>query len=199
MTKSELDKLAQQGNASRQWQLEDDVLTARAGHHKRAIKSAEDALKLEKSKLEIMQQQGLAEDAALEKAKARLSLEDKAAGKKPRGLLDAAASAVQRLARRSAADVAKDARMGHDGLAQADRLGLQRAGKLGDVLSKATLLNPKRAADALAKANEKANPGAAKREADAAAAKAADAKAQNDPLYKLVSSINERFKNLAPA
>jgi hypothetical protein len=103
-----------------------------------------------------------------------------------RGLLDAAASLAARLARRSTADVARDARFGRDGINVTDRLAAAAA--------EARRLSPVNAAAELAAAAGQADPSAPARQARAAAARAGQ-----DPIYRIVKSIDEKLATLATA
>jgi tape measure domain-containing protein len=90
-----------------------------------------------------------------------------------RGLLGVAASAAARLARGGT-------------LTNTDRLSLNN--------TQGRLLNPARAAEALARGSSAADPGRVRREE-----KADTARKAADPLYRVVKSIEEKFGNLATA
>lgn len=194
---------ARQAEAARAFSLENNLLEARIGGHKRLITAAEQAVNLEKTKLSLMQQQGLSEDEALAKAKERLALEEKSANPRKSGTnhLDAAASAAARLARRNSADIARDFREGRDGLTQADRLGLlAKAKRDADKADRQGKVDLKKDPAALARGAAKADPAQARREAAAAAEKkAADAKKEAEPLFQMVKNIHEKLARLATA
>jgi hypothetical protein len=135
-----------------------------------------------------MREQGLSEASALKAAQERIALEEKANAPRRRGLLDADASALARRERRSAADRARDERLGRDGEAQADRLARL------DRERRRNFINPERAAAALARANGAADPGRVERE------KRQEDKARaEDPTFRVVKSIEDKFSKLASA
>lgn len=182
-------ELKAQQQASDIFNAEGAILEAKAKGQTKLVETLERQAKVEQLKLDIMREQGLAETSAREAAEKRVALEERAA-KPRRGLLDAAASAASRLARRSSADVARDARLGRDGNSQTDRLALAR---IKDP-TRGRLINPDRAAAALGRGNGNADPGRVRREEKAEAARKAA-----DPMYRVVKSIEEKFANIASA
>lgn len=175
---------SERNKAKAAFDLENQILTAKAAKNDKLVKQLERQAKVEQTKLELMRQQGLAEDAAAAAAEKRVALEERAANPK-RGILNAGESAAARQERRSAADKARDTRLGRDGIAQADKLALD------DAARRTRLINPDRAAAELAKATGKADPGKVRRDE-----KADQARQAADPVYRVVKSIEDKFANI---
>ncbi len=92
-------KAEKEDNAVTDWGLENKLLDARAGGHRKQIEAAQRAIDFTKISRDLQDKQGLGWDAANKLAEERLQLEDRAAGKKRRGVLDEAATTAKRLAR----------------------------------------------------------------------------------------------------
>jgi len=190
------------------WQMENKVLAARAAGNTKLADALERQRKIEQMKLDLMKEQGLTEAAAFAAAKKRVALEDQAAGKKRRGLLDAAESALERVGRSN---------NGRRTLSNADRLALKNtalkqgvshdavnrlstsalAERVNDGKSKGLggkFLNPARAAEALAKGKAAADPRGGR------GGPAADPEQKrHDALIAVVQEIAKSFSTLATA
>ena len=174
------------GKAFNLFNLENNLLGARATNNKKAIADAERALNMERLKAAIMLEQGMTEENAAERARNRLALEEAAAkaGDKRaqapafRNAEQSAMARAEALMRRQAADPKK--------FGNADKIMLER---LQQKLGPAKLAD---AAAARARGAAAADPARNRREA-AAAAK------QPDPLVKIVAGIADKFSKLATA
>lgn len=173
--------------AVKQFELENQILAARAAGNTQLVRELEEQAKLERLKLDIMRQQGLAEEDATRKARERLALEN-AGTEGRRGVLDAAASQAARNARRSAADVAKDARRGAGEGSVTDRLAL------ADLERRRARLSPTAAAAELAGAGAGADPGKVRRDERAEAARK-----PAETMLQVVKAIDEKLSNLTSA
>jgi tape measure domain-containing protein len=179
---AEAQTAAARAQAAAFFQQENDILAARAAGNGKLEKALQRELDIEKLKLQIMREQGLAEEDAARAARARIDLEAGAANAKdkPRGVLDVAASAAARASRGGA-------------LTNTDELSIAALDKRrGNTQGR--LINPARAAEALARGSSAADPGRVRREE-----KAETARKAADPLYRVVKSIEEKFGNLATA
>jgi tape measure domain-containing protein len=174
------------GKAFNLFNLENNLLGARATNNKKAIADAERALNMERLKAAIMLEQGMTEENAAERARNRLALEEAAAkaGDKRaqapafRNAEQSAMARAEALMRRQAADPKK--------FGNADKIMLER---LQQKLGPAKLAD---AAAALARGAAAADPARNRREA-AAAAK------QPDPLVKIVAGIADKLSKFAIA
>lgn len=94
------------------WAEETRLLAARATGRDSLIKLADREASIEKYKLELMDKQNLTADEALQTAKERVALEEKAAkgGEKTKGVLGAAASTAKRLERKAVQDEIRELR-----------------------------------------------------------------------------------------
>lgn len=170
------------------FELEGKILDAKANKQTKLAETLERQAKVEALKLDLMEKQGLAEKDAAAAAEKRIAQEERAANPKRRGLLDAAASAAARAGRRSAADVARDTRLGRDGN-NTDRLALADLER-----RRARPLSLAAAGEQLARGKGAADPGKPARDAKAEAKQKS-----SDPLLGTVKSIEEKLKNLASA
>lgn len=188
-TASELAKAENQLAAAAAFALEGKILDAKANKQSKLVETLERQAKVEALKLELMEKQGLAEKDAAAAAEKRIALEERAANPRRRGLLDSAASAASRQSRRSAADVARDTRLGRTGENQADRLAQVDKDRRGS-----RPLSPAAAAERLARGGAAADPGKTRREERAEAKQNAA-----DPLLAAVREIKTQFETLATA
>jgi tape measure domain-containing protein len=187
-------EIATQSKASSLFEAEGALLEAKANKQTKLVATLERQAKVEALKLELMDKQGLAADEAAAAAEKRIALEERVA--KPRkGVLDAAASAAARLARRSAGAIAYDERKNRTG-GLGDSLG--KFGDLGARLGKfgglADRLSPDAAAAQLARGSSGADPGKSRREER----KEAQKKAEN-PLLAAVNEIKAQLATLTTA
>lgn len=151
------------------FELENQLLDARGTRQNKLAETLERQLKTEQLKLQLMRDQGLAEEDAMEAAKRRISLEERAAKPRRRGLLDRAAAETgggntEKLAREDLA---------------------RRRGRM---------LTPDAAAELLARRGRGADPGKLARDEKAEAARKAA-----DPMYRVVKAIEEKLNTLATA
>lgn len=162
---SESRAAGERARAAADFDAENAILSARAAGNRKLVDELTKQREVERLKLDIMRQQGLSENEALAKARERVNLERAASGERRRGVLNAEDSAAARLARRSAADIARD-----------ERLGRNR-------------ITPAAAAEELARASAKADPGRTRRDEKAEANRRAA-----DPVYASVKAIEEKLE-----
>ena len=191
---------ARQAEAASTFDLEGKLLDAKIKGRHKLIQTVEHEINLLKTKLSLMQQQGLSEEAATAAAKSRVAQEEKAANPKKAGTnhKDTAESNKARADRRSAADKVRDIEQGRDPLSQADRLGAlakaKRDAAKADRKEKADL---KRDPEKLARANKAA--AEIKKAAAEAKADADNRERRAKQLYEKVNEISDNFKGIALA
>jgi tape measure domain-containing protein len=184
-TEAKYKELSAQQQASALFNQENEILKARVTGNEKLVNQLERQAKVEALKLSLQIQQGLSEKDAAEAAEKRIALEDRANGSRRRGVLDAAASAVARQERRSAADVKKDKPESNT-----DRLALADFARR----TKTKPLTPDAAAAQLARGSAAADPGKDRR-----AERREQKQNAADPLLAAVRDIQKRFETLATA